>query len=104
MRKLRTFSFNEGPLAGLLKGLLEGGGVRCVIRNERLFTAIGEIPFTECYPELWVLDDEDFELARRILAPWDEPPPVDPPPWVCAGCGETVDGHLQRCWNCGSWA
>ena len=60
MKKLYAFGLGERPLALLLKELLEGEGIACLLRNEELFAALGEIPFLECLPELWVVDDEVY--------------------------------------------
>ena len=48
MKKLHTFSLAEQAQAGLLKELLEKEGVACLIKNEQLFAALGEITFLEC--------------------------------------------------------
>jgi len=101
MKKLRTYHFSEAHQARLLKGLLEQRGIPCLIRNERLLTAMGEIPFVECFPELWVLNDEDYPIARSIADDWQEPPPAGRADWICPRCGESVDGDLGECWNCG---
>jgi hypothetical protein len=51
-----------------LKNLLEVEGIHCHIKNELLSRLAGEIPFTECAPELWLLDERDLERAKRIVA------------------------------------
>jgi hypothetical protein len=38
----------------------------CETRNEYLSVASREIPFTECYPELWILNDEDYPRPKRF--------------------------------------
>ena len=70
MKKLHTFSLADRAEAGLLKELLEKEGVACLIRNEQLFAALGEIPFLECSPELWVVDDEVWPRAKSLLDNW----------------------------------
>lgn len=84
----------------LMKGLLEQYGIKCLLRNEWLSTLAGEVPFTECSPELWVRNDEDFYRAQDLLASFRSQPPPGPA-WVCPGCGEKIDGHFAICWNCG---
>ena len=84
-----------------LKNLLEAEGVRCQIRNELLSRLAGEIPFTECAPELWLLDERDFERARRILADFARPAAAAPT-WKCPGCGESLEGQFSACWRCGA--
>ncbi len=100
MKKLHTFSLADRAEAGLLKELLEREGVTCLIRNEQLFAALGEIPFLECFPELWVVDDEVWPRARLLLDNWfksDE----ETVPWTCSSCGEILEGQFGACWKCG---
>jgi hypothetical protein len=101
MKKLHTFNFRERPLATMLKVLLEGEGIACLLRNEELFAAMGEIPFVELYPELWVVDDEVYPRARVLLDGWLQTEEDKAEPWVCAGCGERLEGQFGACWKCG---
>jgi hypothetical protein len=100
MKKLHTFALAERAQAGLLKELLQREGVNCIIRNEQLFSALGEIPFLECSPELWVVDDEVWPRARALLDSWlnDE---SSGEAWQCPSCGEQLEGQFGACWNCG---
>ena len=84
-----------------LKNLLEAEGIRCQIRNELLSRLAGEIPFTECAPELWLLDGRDLARARQIVADFDRGP-VTGPAWSCPSCGETLEGQFSACWHCGA--
>jgi hypothetical protein len=101
MKKLHAFGIGERPLALLLKELLEGEGIACLLRNEELFAAMGEIPFIECLPELWVVDDEVYPRARVLLDGWLQTDEHQPEPWVCPGCGERLEGQFGACWKCG---
>ena len=101
MRKLHTFNIGEKPQAALLKERLEQEGIACLLRNVDLSSALGEIPFLECLPELWVLDDEMFPRARMLLKGWTDPGMVNSQGWVCAGCGESLEGQFDACWKCG---
>ena len=49
-----------------LRNLLEQAGIACVVRNERLGGVVGEIPFLECWPELWVVRPGDALRARGV--------------------------------------
>lgn len=100
MKKLHTFTLGDRAQAGLLKELLEGEGVNCIIRNEQLFAALGEIPFLECFPELWVVDDEVWPRAKSLLDNWLKED-VNLNEWVCRNCGETLEGQFGACWRCG---
>lgn len=88
-------------MAGMFKELLASEGIQCLIRNEQLSTAMGEIPFVECFPELWVLDEETYPRARLLLDAWLKTPPAAEA-WDCPGCGEKIDGQFTVCWSCGA--
>ncbi len=101
MKKLYIFNYSDRPQAGLLKEILEHEGIECVLRNDQLSSAIGEIPFIECYPELWVIDDEAFPRAQLFLESWLEGDSIIADPWVCPICGEEIEGQFGACWSCG---
>jgi hypothetical protein len=85
----------------LLKGCLEEAGVGCFVRNENLAIARGEIPFSECDPELWILDDADLAKAGEVLASWRRSRETSAGPWVCPSCNEVLEGQFTSCWQCG---
>lgn len=49
------------------KERLEQAGIRCMIKNQRSSGLAGEIPFTEVFPELWVIQNEEYDRARQLL-------------------------------------
>jgi hypothetical protein len=84
-----------------LRNLLEAEGIRCQIRNDRLAGVVGEIPFVECWPELWLRRPGD-ELRARGLIDLALHPSAAANPWTCPGCGERIEGQFTMCWNCGA--
>ncbi|MDQ3814614.1 MAG: DUF2007 domain-containing protein [Armatimonadota bacterium] len=100
MKKLLS-SINIAEV-GLLKTLLEAEGIACATRNEHLSIASGSVPFVECYPELWVLNDEDLATAQELLARWQNPASEQLASWVCPRCGEENEGQFAACWQCGT--
>ena len=84
-----------------LKNLLEAEGIRCHIRNELLSRLAGEIPFTECAPELWLQDGRDLDRANQVVADCSRSA-IAAPPWQCPGCGEVLEGQFSACWHCGT--
>lgn len=101
MKKLYGFSFGDRPLANMYRELLEAEGVACLVRNDQLSSALGEIPFIECYPELWVIDDEVLPRAQMLLRSWLTTTSSPSASWVCPGCGEGHEGQFNQCWSCG---
>ena len=83
------------------KNLLQSEGIETQIRNEHLSSIYGEMPFTEIWPELWVLNDLDYDRAKQLIemAVQDESPTE---PWRCKNCGEINEGQFAACWNCGN--
>jgi hypothetical protein len=84
-----------------LKNLLEAEGIRCHIKNELLSRLAGEIPFTECAPQLWLLDERDLDRARRVVADFGRGTAAGPS-WQCKNCGEALEGQFSACWHCGA--
>ncbi len=82
------------------KNLLEAEGIRCQIRNEHLGSIMGEMPFVETWPELWVLNDLDFDRATQLITDADKESPRAS--WRCRKCGEENEGQFAACWNCGT--
>lgn len=101
MKKLHTFYVWEGPQAGMFKDMLAEEGVACLVKNDRLSAGIGEIPFIECFPELWVIDDEVYPRARLLLDAWlAQAEDSEAEPWTCSNCGEPSAPQCSVCWNC----
>ena len=84
---------------GLLRSLLEEAGIEFEVRNEFMNANYPIAPF---YPELWVIQDEDFIKAAEIRDAWRATPAAIPSPWTCPGCGEQLDGQFTSCWKCGA--
>ena len=102
MKKLFVFTYRDRLQAGLLKEILAQEGIACLLRNDQLSSALGEIPFTECYPELWVVDDEAYPRARLLLDAWLKKSPEPADDWTCPTCGERCAGQFGACWSCGT--
>jgi rubrerythrin len=85
------------------KNILESEGIACKIRNDHLGSIVGEMPFTEAWPELWVINDLDYDRAKQLIegTALDESPLAE---WRCKKCGETNEGQFAACWSCGEEA
>ncbi|MBN1957117.1 MAG: DUF2007 domain-containing protein [Desulfuromonadales bacterium] len=102
MKKLCAFHFWDRLQAAMLKEILAEEGIECVLRNDQLSSAIGEIPFIECSPELWVIDDEAYPRAKVFLENWLKNDPTEEEDWTCASCGEQCAAQFGACWSCGT--
>jgi hypothetical protein len=82
------------------KNVLEQHRIPCVVKNEQLSGALGEVPFIECLPELWVVDDDDHARAERLLGELRRETATGAS-WRCRRCKEDNEGQFAVCWNCG---
>jgi len=98
----RVYTAKDPLMIGHLKNVLATFGIRCVTRNFDLLSAAGQLPPIECWPELWVLDDEKFARAKTILRKTLAPLESVKKPWRCHGCQEQIEGQFSECWNCGT--
>ncbi|HEY1171497.1 MAG TPA: DUF2007 domain-containing protein [Verrucomicrobiae bacterium] len=65
-----VFTSSNSAEAGLLKSRLEEAGIECELRNE---FAAQALPGTAFDPEVWVLDDAQYEEACALMAEWHQP-------------------------------
>lgn len=93
----RVYSSNLLADVQHFKNVLEQSGIECVLRNEQLAGGLGEIPFLECEPELWVADSAAAQ-AEAIIA--GEREHENALPWRCARCGEVNEPQFGACWQC----
>lgn len=52
---------------GYYQTLLNEAGMETLVKNEYAQLAVGEVPFTQVYPELWVTEDADYERAVALI-------------------------------------
>ena len=83
------------------KNLLAAEGIAAEVRNQHLGSVMGEIPFFETWPQLWVKNDLDYDRALQLIGEdaSAESPAAD---WRCRRCGEENEGQFAVCWNCGA--
>jgi len=84
------------------KNLLAAEGIPSEIRNQHLGGIMGEMPVFETWPQLWVINDLDFDRATQLIESVDAESPGEP--WRCGKCGEENEGQFAACWKCESSA
>ena len=80
------------------RNLLENSGIKAILKNEFASGGAGDLVPNETWPELWVLDDEDYSQAIGALAALSDK--ADEPDWVCKNCHEPNGSMFESCWNC----
>ena len=86
-------------LATLWADLLSHAGIATTVQRAYASSIAGEVRPDQTLPELWVMEDDRLEAARRLLDQLRHPVHRH---WSCPGCGELVDGPFEQCWNCGT--
>jgi hypothetical protein len=84
--------------ASIWADTLRAAGIRCELRNTALAGALGEIPFLECAPQLWLTNDHEEARAREILQ--ELRGTISGPQWQCTACGEYSEAQFGSCWRC----
>lgn len=83
------------------KNILTSEGIESFIRNEHLGSLMGEVPFQEVWPELWVKRDLDYDRARQLIDADTLLEESSGTQWTCSSCNEENEPTFGVCWNCG---
>lgn len=87
--------------AHLLRQMLGREGIAVKVFNENAQSGLGDIPFTQTYPEIWLVNDRDEARARTLLQAYERA--SAPERQVsCRACHETNPANFDLCWNCGA--
>ena len=98
----RVYSSPVTLMVGHLRNILEAEGIRCFVKNEFLAGGAGELPPTECWPELWVERAIDHKRAEQLVQEALQAGAFEDSTWTCAECGEVLQPQFTACWKCGS--
>ncbi len=98
---IKIYSHQNPSLIHHLKNVLQVEGIHAEVKNEILGGTVGQIPPTECWVELWIVNEASYPEAMAIIegAVGDENESSES--WTCAGCGEENEGQFAVCWKCG---
>lgn len=86
--------------ANLLLGMLHEAGIPARVMNENAQGGLGELPFTQTWPELWIERDNDWERARQIVKQFEHDQGQADQQTICSKCGESNPANFETCWQC----
>lgn len=98
----RVYTADSVAMAWHVKNILEFHDIDATVKNEGLMTIAGEVPFVECLPEVWVLNDLCSPLAEKLIKEIEDEPAVEGADWNCRDCKESNLASYAICWNCQS--
>ena len=87
------------PDAHIVLNLLAQEGIDAHVFNANAQSGMGELPFTETYPQVWVMDDEQMSRAKNIVREY-KLTPVNHAVVACGECGEENPANFGVCWKC----
>ena len=93
-----VYSAENSFIVNNVKNLLETKDIEVMIKNEYAQGAVGEISPFDSWPELWVVNDSDFDSAMAIVKSSQQS--NDSAEWSCKNCSETNASSFEICWNC----
>jgi hypothetical protein len=98
---IKVFENFDFSRVGQIRSLLESNDIHTFVKNEFTSGVVGEVPFVEACPQLFILDEADLVRARRLIqqAEGDSVAAAD---WTCSQCQSEVEGQFGQCWNCGA--
>ena len=96
----KVASFDSLVTISHYKNVLISEGIPAFLKNEHLGGIIGEMPFQEVWPELWVENDLDYDRALQLIDAATIESESPTAAWRCRRCGEENEGQFAACWSC----
>ena len=93
------FASPQSQEVELLRNALDKAGIQCEVRNENAYAFF---PGAEFYPELWVLNEGDFQKAAELRDALWKAESTGANSWICRVCGEESERQFTACWKCGA--
>lgn len=102
----KVYSTDNRFMVWHIKNILQNAGIECVVKNDLLSAAAGVLPPTECWPEVWVLNDANVAKAKSLMSDALDVSAlhqnlVKGDDWLCLNCQETNESQFYHCWQCG---
>ena len=92
-----VYTHQNAALVGLAKNVLTDNEIEAKLQNYFASGGAGELSPVDAWPELWVLDDSEYERAKALIADVGDNAGSD---WICKACNEENGPSFAICWNC----
>ncbi len=64
---IKVFEDFDIALVGYYQSVLEANGIQTFMKNQFGTGGLGELPFVEVIPQIWVLNDAEEPRARSLI-------------------------------------
>ena len=81
-----------------VRNILSDHGIDVVINKEYASSAAGGLAPIDTWPEVWVVNDDDFDASMKIIESLEDESQKEI--WQCRECLEMNDESFDYCWNC----
>lgn len=98
---IKLFAHEDRFRVWQIKSMLEGNGIPCFVKNEYASGAIGDLSPFDCWPEIWLVDEQWDKRASALIEAFLNQA-VMSSPWFCRKCKEQNEPAFELCWNCGT--
>ena len=92
----RVYTAETLPEAHLILQQLERVGINARIFNENAQGVIGELPVTDTWPDVWIVQNHQFRAVRTVIERYESSSGKER---LCNSCGETSSGRFEVCWQ-----
>ena len=93
----RVYTAGTLPEAHLILQQLESVGIDARVFNENAQGGIGELPVTDIWPDVWIVQNHQFRAARTVIERYESSSENE---LLCNSCGEISPGRFEVCWHC----
>jgi len=99
---IKLFSTDDPFLFQRVKSELDAHSIPYMVKNEFAGGALGEVPWQEAQPELWLVDDDWAARAMQIVNALEATDTqAQNRDWYCTSCNEENGSAFDSCWHCG---
>ena len=96
----RVFTCSNTLELQAYKEALKRADIDIFVKNEYIAGAIGEVPFTEAWPEIWIIQETDEQDAIDLCQKLEQEMKKPKQEWQCHHCDEINDGSFEFFWQC----
>ena len=94
----KIYTHDNAFIVHNVKNLVEAQGIEVFLKNEFAQGAVGEVSAFDAWPELWVINDSDYDSALAVVNATQQADKAAD--WVCDNCGEVNASSFDMCWQC----
>jgi len=97
----KVYESLDFTMIGHFKNLLMIEGIPSFTKNEHLAGGAGLIPQNECWYEIWIENDTQYDETGKLIKAALSDDSSSGPDWECPNCKEVNEYQFALCWNCG---